>query len=137
MKFDTLANRRSYLKYTGAAAVTALAGCGGGGGGEPEPNHQVPHPSDGTVPDAEATGTALEGEERDPGVVQAKDSEAVGFQHVPDGNHFCGNCEEFVPDQDGDGFGACLLVDGKIHHCDWCELYVGPYEEDGAVPCSM
>lgn len=133
-------NRRTYLKYTGAAAIATLAGCSGGGDGgdgEPEPNHDVPHPNDGTVPDAEATGVAFEGEERDSELVQAKDADAVNYQHTPSGNEYCGNCEEFVPDADGDGYGACLLVAGKIHSCDYCDLYEGPYEGDDVATCSM
>lgn len=135
MTIEKLANRRAYLRYAGAAAMAALSGCSGGGGDdEPEPNHEVPHP--GTVPDAEATATALEGATRDPATVQPKDAETVNFQHVPNDDQHCGNCEEFVPDRTGDGFGACLLVDGTIHPCDWCSLYVGPFEGDEAVPCS-
>jgi hypothetical protein len=133
-------NRRTYLKYTGAAAIATFAGCSGGGngdGGTPEPNHEVPHPDDSAVPDSEATGVAFEGEERDPSFTQEKDAESVNYQHRPEGEEHCGNCEEFVPDEDGDGYGACLLVAGKIHPCDWCALYEGPYEGDDAVPCSM
>ncbi len=127
-------DRRSYLKYAGAATLTALAGCSGGGGGNgggSEANHEVPHPDDGTVPDAEASGTALNGQSRS-SASQGKD--AVSYQHTPDGEQFCGNCGLFVPDQDGDGFGACTLVQGKIHHCDWCSAY-SPYDGDGVVPC--
>lgn len=137
MASKKIANRRSYLKYAGVAAVTALAGCSGGGDGdEPEPNHDVPHPNDGSVPDAEATGVAFEGEERNPDAVQSKDADTVEFQHTPNGDQYCGNCEEFVPDENGDGFGACLKVAGKINPCDWCALYAGPYEGDDAVSCS-
>jgi hypothetical protein len=134
---DTPSDRRTYLKYAGVAAVAALAGCSGGNGDEPEPNHEVPHPNDGSLSNAEATGTAFEGEDRDPDLVQAKDADTVNFQHVPNGDQYCGNCEEFVTDKNDDGFGACLLVDGKIHPCDWCALYEGPYEGDDAVACSM
>lgn len=139
MSPDTRTFRRTYLKYTGAAAIATLAGCSGGNGdgGEPEPNHEVEHPNDDVVPDAEATGVAFEGEERNPDLVQQKDADAVNFQHVPDGDQYCGNCEEYVPDEDGDGFGACLKVAGKIHPCDWCALYVGPYEGDDVATCSM
>lgn len=133
-------NRRTYIKYTGAAAIATLAGCSGGGaddGGTPEPNHEVPHPNDSAVPDSEATGVALEGEKRDPALTQEKGADTVEYQHIPDGEKHCGNCKEFVPDQDGDGFGACLKVAGKIHPCDSCALYDGPYEGDDAVSCSM
>lgn len=139
MPSEKRTNRRTYIKYTGAAAIATLAGCSGGNGGDgdPEPNHDVPHPDDGTVPDAEATGVAFEGEDRDPDLVQAKDADAVNYQHTPNGNEYCGNCEEFVPDEDGDGYGACLLVAGKIHACDYCDLYEGPYEGDDVATCSM
>ncbi|MFB6121630.1 MAG: winged helix-turn-helix domain-containing protein [Halobacteriaceae archaeon] len=35
----------------------------------------------------------------------------------------CGNCSEFVPDKNGDGFGACVKVQGYIAVEDWCSLY--------------
>ena len=129
-------DRRTYLKYTGATAMVGLAGCSGGGdngdGGDPEPNHDVPHPEDETLPDSEATGTALEGEARETGLQQEKDG--VSYQHTPKGEEYCGNCEEYVPDQDGDGYGACLAVAGKIHPCDWCEVYVA-HDGDDTIAC--
>ncbi|MEF8772390.1 hypothetical protein [Halodesulfurarchaeum sp.] len=140
MSQENRTNRRTYIKYTGAAAIATLAGCSGGGNGdtgEAEPNHEVPHPDDGTVPDVEATAVAFEGEERDPDLVQQKDADAVNYQHTPESDQYCGNCEEYVPDEDGDGYGACLKVAGKIHPCDWCALYVGPYEGDDVASCSM
>lgn len=129
-----LSDRRSYLKYAGVAAVTALAGCSGGNGGGDDPNHDVPHPSDGTVPDAEVNAQSLGGQERPSEPTQAKDD--VGYEHVPSGEEYCGNCTLYVPDQDGDGFGACVSVAGKIHACDYCNLY-SPYNGDDAVPCEM
>lgn len=135
MDFEQLPDRRTYLKYTGVAAITALAGCGGSGnGGDPEPNHEVPHPNDDTVPDAEINAETLGGQARpdDPG--QGKDQ--VGYEHVPSGEENCGNCNLYVPDQDEDGFGACAVVNGKIHPCDFCNLWA-PYDGDDAVECSM
>jgi len=41
-----------------------------------------------------------------------------------------------VPDEDGDGYGACTAVAGKISHCDWCLLYTEYTGEDG-VPCEQ
>lgn len=127
-------DRRSYLKFAGAAAVTALAGCSGGNGGDGgnNANHEVPHPDDGTVPDAEATAETLGGQTRPKTANQAKD--AIEYSHTPSGEEHCGNCKSFVPDANGDGFGACSLVKGKIHHCDWCNLY-SSYSGDGTVAC--
>lgn len=126
-------DRRSYLKYAGAAAITTLAGCSGGGNGGPEPNHEVPHPNDGTVPDAEKNAAALNGQTRPDTPGNTKDS--VDYKHVPSGDQHCGNCGLFVPDQNDDGFGACLVVQGKIHHCDHCSLW-SAYTGEDAIPCN-
>ena len=128
-----LSDRRTYLKYAGATAVTALAGCSGGdGNGNGGPGHEVPHPDDATVPESEMNAQSLGGTARPDEPTQAKD--AVDYEHVPNDGEYCGNCTLFVPDQDGDGFGACVSVKGKVHHCDYCTLYA-PYDGDDAVPC--
>ncbi|MFB6070482.1 MAG: hypothetical protein ABEJ76_05605 [Halanaeroarchaeum sp.] len=126
-------DRRRYLKYTGVAAITALAGCSGGNGGDSDaPTHEVPHPDDDVVPDAEANAQSLIGQARPDDPTQTKAD--VDYQHTPNGEQYCGNCSLFVPDANGDGFGACVSVGGKIHHCDYCALY-SPYDGDGVVPC--
>lgn len=126
-------DRRTYLKFAGAATITALAGCSGGGNGDGEDyNHEVPHPDDGTVPDAEMNAEAFNGQSRPDEPNQAKDS--VQYEHSPNGDQYCGNCQLFVPDQDGDGFGACTVVKGKIHHCDYCNLW-SSYDGDDIVTC--
>lgn len=125
-------DRRSYLKYAGAAAVTALAGCLGGNDSA-DANHQVPHPDDETVPDAERTAQSLGGQERPEDVVAGKGD--VSYSHTPEGDRCCSNCTLYVPDANGDGFGACVTVSGKIHPSDYCS-YWGPYEGDDAVPCN-
>lgn len=139
------ARRRTFLKVAGTAAVSGLAGCPGDGGpgpgeetppGSPTPTplqfgHEVPHPEDGTVPDAEANATALNGQSRG---VPSESKSGIGFQHEPNGDRYCGNCAVFVPDRTDDGFGACLLVPGKIHHCDFCILHV-PYDGEDVVSC--
>jgi hypothetical protein len=152
--------RRSFLKYAGVAAVSGLAGCAGGDGettptatdsptetatasptetasatptsGGGEATHEVPHPNDGAVPEAERNAEALNGLQRpdDP----AENKSGIGFQHEPEGEQYCGNCSQYVPDRTGDGFGACYLVDGKIHPCDYCILWV-EYDGDDPVPC--
>lgn len=126
-----LSDRRTYLKYAGAAGVTALAGCVGGNGSK-DANHEVPHPDDETVPDAERTAQSLNGRERPENVMVEKAD--VGYSHTPDGDRYCGNCTLYVPDGDGDGFGACVTVAGKIHPCDHCN-YWGPYQGDDTIPC--
>lgn len=123
--------RRSFLRYAGALSIATLAGCSGGGNGGTEPNHDVPHPTD-TVPDAEATASTLGGQSRPADPNQSKDG--VDYQHVPNGDQYCGNCSVYVPDENDDGFGACALVQGTIHRCDYCSLY-SPYDGDDAVSC--
>lgn len=127
-------NRRSYLKYAGAATITALAGCSGGGDGDggDGANHEVPHPDDDTVPDAEVNAETLSGQTRPDSPNQAKGD--IEYSHSPNGDQYCGNCKWYVPDADGDGFGACSVVKGKIHACDYCNLY-STYSGDDVVTC--
>lgn len=142
-------NRREALKWIGStliggSMITFAVGCGGGEEGEetggaesPEgPSHEVPHPENETLPDAEANGESLSGATRSPGAQQAPDSPGVALQHTPEGNQYCGNCSLYVPDQDGDGFGGCLSVAGKIHPCDWCLLYT-EHSGEGVVSCAQ
>lgn len=137
-KFD----RRDALKWIGGLllggpVLGSLSGCGGDDGEQQkagEPNHPVPHPEDNTVPDVEATAEALGGASRSPGIQQPK--EKVKYQHVPNGTEHCGSCSLYVPDQNGDGFGACTTVAGTIHPCDWCNLYV-EYSGKGTVACEQ
>ena len=131
----TRTDRRSYLKYAGAATLVGLAGCSGGGGGNGDggngATHEVPHPSE-TVPEPEVTAQALNGQSRPENPNQAK--EDVGFEHEPNGDQHCGNCGLFVPDGNDDGYGACTVVQGTIHPCDWCNLWAA-YDGEDTVPC--
>ena len=141
-------DRRQALKWIGrtligGSMITVVAGCGGGDGedetegeeAQTRPGHAVPHPENETLPDAEANGASLSGATRSPGAQQAPDNPGVNLQHAPEGNQYCGNCSLYVPDQDGDGFGACLSVAGKIHPCDWCVLYT-KHTGEGVVSCA-
>jgi hypothetical protein len=151
-------DRRTLLKLIGAGSVTpALAGCSSGGGngddgatdetgddddggdstdGGVAVDHQTPHPDDGTLSDAEATGESLSGGQREPGSLSAKDNASVMLQHTPNGGQNCGTCALYVPDQNDDGFGACTAVAGKIHPCDWCLIYA-EYSGGDGIPCQQ
>ena len=130
---DSTIQRRSYLKYAGGATLTLLAGCSGNGGDNGGGDgHEVPHPDDDVVPEAEVNANALNGQARPDEPNQGK--EGVSYAHSPNGDQHCGNCALFVPDEDGDGFGACTAVKGKIHTCDYCALW-SSYTGDDSVPC--
>lgn len=131
-------DRRNALKQMARAVLgipMLVVGCGGDNETDTEasegtvdkkaqtPNHSVPHPNDESLSDTEATGEALAGVQRSPGYQQPKDRVGVELQHTPKGDEYCGNCSQYVPDRDGDGYGACINVAGKIHPCDWCRLY--------------
>jgi hypothetical protein len=83
----------------------------------------------GPVPEAYRTATSLGGEARDPNALVTKS--AANFLEYDDAlevdahepGHCCANCEEFIPDQNGDRFGACAAVEGYIDGADWCGLW--------------
>jgi hypothetical protein len=105
-----------------------------GGTKEKKKTHKVPHPNDDKVPESEATAKALGGKKRYKGGKSPKDGPSVMYQHKPNGEKHCGTCNLYVPDENGDGFGACTLVEGKIHSCDFCILY-SKYTGDASVSC--
>lgn len=135
------------MTAAGTAAIVGLAGCSGGngggsettttgegGGGEETPWTKLDGVSEdqfkhGPVPDAEKTAKSLGGETRNPDHLSGRD--AVKFQEaskaVSQGlakqGHKCENCAEFVPDGNGDGFGACTKVEGYIGPDMWCTLW--------------
>lgn len=103
--------RRRLLRWVGAGPVAVLAGCTGGGDGEtPEP-----------IPAAYRTATAQGGDPRDPDQLAAK--AVVDYQAEPNGDQRCAGCRFFVPDRDGDGLGACTIVEGTIDPDGWCSSY--------------
>lgn len=159
-------DRRQILKWIGSSVVgvflttIGLSGCGGGddttveapetsGVGSSDksstsseeqedqgPNHDVPHPGDDKVPEAEATAAALGGSQRMKGGKSPKDGPSVQFQHKPNGAQSCGSCSLYVPDKNDDGFGACTMVEGKIHPCDFCILF-SKHSGENTVACSQ
>ncbi|MEF8842120.1 MAG: high-potential iron-sulfur protein [Haloarculaceae archaeon] len=121
--------RRRFLLLTAAGATTGLAGCGGGGG-EPTPaptDSPTPTPagdSNGTpepVPDEYVTATAKDGSQRDPDGLSAQPS--VQYQSEPNDGNQCSGCRFYIPDRNGDGLGACSIVEGKIDPEGWCVSY--------------
>ncbi|WP_435348756.1 high-potential iron-sulfur protein [Haloarchaeobius sp. HRN-SO-5] len=90
----------------------------------------------GPVPEEYRTATSQAGEQRDPDGLVTKEaarfqeaSEAVAAGLAPEGQT-CENCEEFIPDKNGDGFGACVKVEGYIGADDWCGLWEAIDEDD-------
>ena len=95
----------------------------------------------GPVPDVYLSATSLANEQRDPDNLNAKADVAFSEYeealendaHQP--GTCCGNCGDFIPDKNGDEFGACAEVDGYIDGADWCAIYE-PLPEP-AVPEGM
>ena len=83
----------------------------------------------GPVPEEYRTATSQADEQRDPENLQSKES--VRFQEASEAEEAglitpgpnCGNCAEYIPDVNGDGFGACARVEGYIDPEDWCVLW--------------
>jgi len=132
----------------GAAAIASVAGCAGGGGGggdggggdEPETEAATePETESGdgdgeqatetdaggsadSVPDEYATAAAQDGTERNPDSVATQ--EAVMYQSEPKDGQQCSGCAFYIPDKNGDGLGACAVVEGTIEPQAWCSSYV-------------
>jgi hypothetical protein len=131
-------SRRRFLQLTGASAVVGLAGCSGGGGGGGNGgggggngggggggNGGGGGGSDlGPVPSEYETATALDGTERNPDAVSAKD--AVEYQSSPKDGQQCSDCRYYIEDKNGDGLGACAIVEGKIEPEGYCVSFA-PY----------
>ncbi|WP_049917638.1 high-potential iron-sulfur protein [Haloferax denitrificans] len=144
--------RRRFLELAGSGAVVGIAGCLGGGGGQQETeteseteatteaaddDHDEERPEGvsaeeferGPVPEPYRTALSQANERRDPDDLFTK--EAVKFQEADDAveaglteaGRNCGNCAEYIPDKNGDGFGACAKVEGYIGSEDWCSLW--------------
>jgi hypothetical protein len=125
--------RRRFIQVVGAGTVAGLAGCGGGGGeGDGEETEPEATATDtatetsselGPVPDEYVTATAQDGEsQRDPDSLIAKGD--VNYQSSPQNGQQCSNCRYYITDKNGDGLGACTLVEGSIEPEGWCSSYV-------------
>ncbi|WP_323677737.1 high-potential iron-sulfur protein [Halorubellus sp. PRR65] len=148
--FALLARRRYLVAAAGTAGgLASLSGCLSGNGDtdtgtEPETdeppdeeNGDDDRPAgvsedefeNGPVPEAYRTAVSLGGETRDPDDLQPKGN--VKFSEYDDAldrpthepGRCCANCADYVPDKNGDGFGACAEVEGYVDGADWCSLY--------------
>lgn len=110
-------DRRTMLALLGTSSAVALAGCGGGDDGD-----GTPTASTDDVPDVYATATAQNDQQRDPSALSSKS--AVDYQDQPNEGQQCSGCQFYIPDKNGDGRGACAIVEGNIAPDAWCVSYV-------------
>ncbi|WP_311172189.1 high-potential iron-sulfur protein [Halobellus ordinarius] len=87
------------------------------------------------VPGEYRTATSQGDEERDPDDLRSQEdvnltesAEAIGEETAQPGQS-CGNCADFIPDKNGDGWGACAEVEGHIASEDWCVVWEQTGEE--------
>jgi hypothetical protein len=87
------------------------------------------------VPAEYRTATSQAGETRDPDELFAQANVSFGesVEKISDGvaqpGMSCGNCAEFIPDENGDGWGACAAVEGYVAAEDWCSAWESVSEE--------
>jgi hypothetical protein len=138
-------SRRNYLVATvGLAALSGCTGDTGDGGETTEPeeedeedegDEELPEGvtaeefENGPVPEVYVSATSLGNEQRNPDELETKS--AVSFSeygeaqeneaHTP--GTCCANCADYIPDKNGDEFGACAEVEGYIDGADWCTIY--------------
>lgn len=125
---DNERTRRRFLWLTSTATMAGLAGCSGGGGGETTTEQTETTASNGggggddEVPEQYATATSQDGTERNPDSLSAKD--AVSYQTEPKNGQQCADCRYYIPDKNGDGTGACAIVEGNIEPTGYCVSFV-------------
>jgi len=108
------------LALLGSSSAASIAGCGGDGDGTPTGTA-----SDG-VPAEYRTAAGLDGGQRDPTALSTQS--AVSYQSEPQDRKQCSGCSYYIPDKNGDGVGACTIVEGTIDPSGYCTSYVA-YEE--------
>lgn len=145
-------SRRHFLALTSAAATGGIAGCGSAPSEESEsPTETAPEDDEdeqgrdeqeelpegvsaeeferGPVPEEYRMAASIGGEERTPEDLFAKtdvqfseyDEALENTAHQP--GRCCANCSEYIPDRNGDEFGACATVEGYIDGADWCTVW--------------
>ena len=112
-------DRRRVLALLGTGVATGLAGCSGGDGGGDDTT-TADDGGDG-VPAEYETATSLGGTERDPGALSAQAD--VNYQAEPSDGQQCSGCRYYIEDKNGDGVGACAIVEGTIEPEGWCVSY--------------
>jgi len=119
-------DRRRVLALLGTSVAAGLAGCsgdgdgdGGDGGGD---DATTAENGGGGVPSEYETATSLDGTERDPGALSAQAD--VNYQPEPSDGQQCSGCRYYIEDKNGDGMGACAIVEGTIDPAGWCVSYV-------------
>ena len=117
--------RRRFLRLAGVTVTAGIAGCGGNGGdGEESPEQSPGGEATDTlepVPAEYETATSQGGSQRDPAALSTK--EALEYQTEPSEGEQCSGCTFYIPDKDGNGMGACTLVEGEIDPQGWCVSY--------------
>jgi hypothetical protein len=135
-------SRRNYLVAT--AGIAALSGCASESDGDDEGedddedengDEELPEGvseeefESGPVPDAYMSALSLGGEERNPDDLRTKSAvtfseyEDVEGSDIHEPGTCCANCADYIPDKNGDGYGACAEVEGYIAGEDWCSVY--------------
>ncbi len=118
------------LALLGTSSAVALAGCGGDGGNGDDDDGSTPATLSDEVADEYERATAINGERRDPDSLSTKD--AVNYQDQPQDGKQCSGCAYYIPDKNGDGIGACALVEGNIEPSGYCVSYVAYEDGDTA-----
>jgi hypothetical protein len=159
-------SRRHYLVATGG--IAALSGClGGDGDGADEAtttaggtrattsaddSEELPDGvseeefENGPVPEPYRAAVSLGGEQRNTDELFPKadvqfseyDEALENNAHQP--GRCCANCDDFIPDRNGDAFGACSAVNGYIDGADWCSVWEGlpePSVPDGLTESEL
>jgi nitrous oxide reductase accessory protein NosL len=119
---STTLDRRTMLALVGTSSAAALAGCAGGDGSTETGTTTAPETTTDQVPEAYRTATGLGGSQRSPDSLAAKSD--LNYQTEPKDGQQCSGCAYYIPDKNGDGVGACTLVEGTIEPSGWCTSYV-------------
>lgn len=121
--------RRRFLHLTGVTALAAIAGCSDGGGSETPTETETPARTETvadvgteTVPEPYRTAKSQGGTRRNPGALSSKES--VNYQTEPKDGKQCSGCQYFIPNEAGNGTGACAIVAGPIDPNGYCVSYV-------------